>query len=207
MKWKLILIALAVLVVSGITGAVYLESKRSGVDSAADAAEKKFIQEMIPHHEGAIQMAKQADEQATTPEVKELAANIALAQQKEIDEMKGWYKQWWGTDVPKAPSDPHAGHGGEPEEAASTFDEGFINMMIPHHEAAIKMAEEVLPKARHQEIRDLANSIIRSQGAEIEQMKVILEKIKGRPTASGFTEVIYMDRGYAPSKKRAIQAT
>ena len=192
---RLLLIGIAVIMVSGIAAAVYFENKRA----ASDAAEKKFIQEMIPHHEGAIVMAEQADEQASSPEIKALALSIISAQQKEINDMKSWYRQWWGSDVPRVPGDPHAGHSSESPESASTFDEGFIAMMIPHHEGAIRMAEEVLPKARHAEIKELAQSIVQSQKAEIEQMKVLLQKIKGTPDASRSqgTEVInYTDKGF-----------
>lgn len=195
---QLTLLSIGVLLVCGLTAALYLENKRASLNNSADTAEKKFIQQMIPHHEGAIQMAKQAEQQATTPEIKQLAVSIILAQQKEIDEMREWYKQWWRTEVPKVAADPHAGHSAEPAEGADTFDEGFISMMIPHHDSAIEMAREVLPKARHKQIKDLANSIIKSQGAEIEQMRVIIEKIKGTSQVLGPVEVItYSDQGFS----------
>ena len=50
------------------------------------------------------------------------------------------------------------------------FDLMFIDMMIPHHEGAIAMAEVALEKGEHQEIKDLAKAIIESQQAEIDQM-------------------------------------
>lgn len=51
------------------------------------------------------------------------------------------------------------------------FDQAFINAMIVHHEGAVKMAEQARHKAEHQELRGLAENIISSQTAEIEQMK------------------------------------
>lgn len=51
------------------------------------------------------------------------------------------------------------------------FDLMFIDMMIPHHEGAIAMAEVALTEGEHQEILDLAEAIIESQQAEIDQMK------------------------------------
>ena len=51
------------------------------------------------------------------------------------------------------------------------FDQAFINVMIVHHEGAIKMAEQAKHKADHQEIKDLAENIVNTQTSEIEQMK------------------------------------
>ncbi len=50
------------------------------------------------------------------------------------------------------------------------FDRAFIQMMIPHHQGAIDMAEDALENAQHEEIKQLARDIIDSQQAEIEQM-------------------------------------
>lgn len=51
------------------------------------------------------------------------------------------------------------------------FDLMFIDMMIPHHEDAVAMAKIALVRAEHEEIRTLAENVIASQTAEIEQMK------------------------------------
>jgi uncharacterized protein (DUF305 family) len=51
------------------------------------------------------------------------------------------------------------------------FDLMFLDMMIPHHESAVVMAQIALERAEHQEIRALAESIIAAQTAEIAQMQ------------------------------------
>ena len=66
-------------------------------------------------------------------------------------------------------------HPGTPMAGATMpaeFDLMFIDMMIVHHEGAIAMAEVALTEGEHQEIRDLATTIIESQQAEIDQMKM-----------------------------------
>jgi uncharacterized protein (DUF305 family) len=63
-------------------------------------SDQHFIVMMIPHHEGAIAMADLALKQAQHPEIKKLAENIKITQTKEIQQMRGWYKQWYGTEVP-----------------------------------------------------------------------------------------------------------
>ncbi len=53
-----------------------------------------FIDLMIPHHEGAIAMAKEALAQAKHPELKKLAEDIITSQQKEIEQLKQWREGW-----------------------------------------------------------------------------------------------------------------
>src|SRR5581483_304517 len=63
--------------------------------------DQHFIEQMIPHHDGAIAMAKLATEKATRPAVKTLANNIITSQSDEIQLMKGWYRDWFGKEVPE----------------------------------------------------------------------------------------------------------
>jgi uncharacterized protein (DUF305 family) len=51
------------------------------------------------------------------------------------------------------------------------FDRRFIDMMVPHHEAAIAMAEIARTRATHDELRALADEIIDAQAAEVEQLR------------------------------------
>lgn len=56
----------------------------------ADPFDPAFLEAMIAHHESAIQAAELAREQATRPEIRELAEAIITAQQGEIDRMRAW---------------------------------------------------------------------------------------------------------------------
>ena len=51
------------------------------------------------------------------------------------------------------------------------FDLMFIDMMIPHHASAVAMAQVAQTRAEHPELRMLAEAIIASQSAEIDQMQ------------------------------------
>lgn len=57
--------------------------------------DKEFISEMIVHHQGAIDMANLALNNAERQEIKDLAKNIISAQNLEIDQMKQWQKNWY----------------------------------------------------------------------------------------------------------------
>jgi uncharacterized protein (DUF305 family) len=56
----------------------------------------RFIEAMIPHHQGAIAMAKDAQQKAERPEIKELAGAIITAQEAEIAQLEQWKKDWFG---------------------------------------------------------------------------------------------------------------
>lgn len=59
-----------------------------------DAFDKAFIEGMIPHHQGAIDMARAALQSAKHDEIKRMARDIISAQQSEIDMMKQWQRDW-----------------------------------------------------------------------------------------------------------------
>jgi uncharacterized protein (DUF305 family) len=63
-------------------------------------AEQHFIQMMIRHHQGAMDMANLALSKAKHPEIKKLAEAIKADQNREIGQMQAWYKQWYGIEVP-----------------------------------------------------------------------------------------------------------
>ena len=148
--------------------------------------ELRFIDAMTPHHQGAVEMAKEALQKSKRPEIKQLADNIIKAQNKEIEQMKQWRKGWY----PKAGDKPMAYHAQmghmmemSPEQmkammmsmdlgaADDKFDLRFINAMIPHHEGALVMAQDALSKAKRSEIKQLSQDILTSQQKEIDQMK------------------------------------
>lgn len=64
--------------------------------AADDQFDLRFINAMIPHHQGAIDMAQQALEKSKRPEIKQLAQDIINSQQQEIDQMKQWRQEWYG---------------------------------------------------------------------------------------------------------------
>lgn len=148
----------------------------------------RFIDAMIPHHQGAVEMATEALSKSQHPEIKKLAQDIISAQNREINELKQWRQAWY----PSSGSTPMAWNaqagqmaGMSKEQmqgmmmtmkeglgaADAQFDLRFINAMIPHHEGAITMAQDAASKSQRPEIKKLAQDIITSQQKEIDQMK------------------------------------
>jgi uncharacterized protein (DUF305 family) len=143
----------------------------SGTQSANAPFDATFIDSMIPHHEGAIEMANQALKTSKRPELITMARGIVESQQAEIARLRAWREQWYPGLAPTGGMNMPMGAmemGADPNVA---FDVRFIDAMIPHHEGAITMAEAALTKAQHTEIRQMAQEIIAAQKAEIAQMK------------------------------------
>ena len=63
-------------------------------NKTGDDFDKAFISGMIAHHQGAIDMANLAKQNAKHDEIKNLADEIVTAQTTEINEMKSWQSQW-----------------------------------------------------------------------------------------------------------------
>ena len=63
-----------------------------GMKATGDA-DKDFVMMMIPHHQGAIDMAKVEVQYGKDPMLREMAQQIITSQQKEIDEMKAWQQK------------------------------------------------------------------------------------------------------------------
>lgn len=155
-------------------------SERIGVSSSID---QHFIEQMIPHHEGAIAMANLALVKTTKPEVRTLAQAILKAQTTENQEMRAWYQDWFGRSVPEQGSVVSGGmmsqggmHMGSSQDInvlnnATDFDKEFIKQMIPHHQMAIMMARMLEAGTNRPEMQQLAKNIIKSQSEEIQQMQ------------------------------------
>lgn len=188
MEKKTLAILAVVLIVVGIAGLVLISSYSpytyggigpggmmgSGMMGNMD---RHFIEQMIPHHDDAILMAEIALKQAEHAEIKTLAENIRRTQSEENAKMRGWYKSWYGTDVPE--DSLSVGMGGMMGDAtdiktlenAKPFDKEFIEQMIPHHQMAIMMATMLLQGTDREEMKTLAQAIIDAQSREIDQMR------------------------------------
>lgn len=71
-------------------------------DKSGDAFDEEFVSQMIVHHQGAVEMARLAENQAKHDEIKQLSKDIIAAQEGEIKLMQDWQRQW---DYKTSPQD------------------------------------------------------------------------------------------------------
>ncbi len=137
----------------------------------SDAA---FVDAMVPHHEGAVEMAEVGLDNAEHKEIRQLSQNIIDSQRAEIEKF-GRIRE--GLDGPSMKMSEEnmsmMGMMDDPQQLASEdpFDKAFIDNMIPHHRSAIAMAEVAVKESENPEIREIANDIVSAQEREIGQMK------------------------------------
>ncbi len=74
----------------------------------AEPFDRAFVDEMVPHHTGAVKMAEVVLENTEDGEMRELAENIISTQEREIKEMNDFRTEEYGAPVPEK-----SGSGGE----------------------------------------------------------------------------------------------
>lgn len=150
-------------------------------------ADVLFAQGMIAHHEQAIEMSEFAIDPAAgaSAEVKDLATRISETQDGEIELMTTWLTAA-GESITMDMSDGHDMSSMEGMMSAdemdalasatgADFDRMWLEMMIAHHEGALSQAEDVIADGSNPDVIALAQQIITTQQAEIDEMRALLD--------------------------------
>ncbi len=140
-----------------------------------------YINRIIPHHEGAVEMAEMIVDRAPHPEVQQAAERIIADQQREIDELTTFLREEYGAELQRDERQMMS------EDMMSMIEEAspehaeqiFLLMMREHHQSAVIMGELVLQKAKSQTLLDQARGMIESQRAEQEEFARYLHEFYG----------------------------
>ena len=149
----------------------------------------QFMTDMIPHHNQAIQMAELVTDRTNRPELNDVAGRINASQEDEIAFMQQWLRER-GEPIPEptAHDAMHTSHKmagmASPEQMAdlaaaegTDFDRLFLQLMITHHEGAVKMVVELLelPGSAYDPVLfQFTDDVTNDQTTEIERMNAIL---------------------------------
>lgn len=144
-----------------------------------DDADVTFVQQMLPHHEQAVQMSDMALARPVDPQVRMLASEIRDAQSPEIAQMTGFLAQW---GVPRDAGMPMgmpgmADMGALSAASGPAFDRLWVQDMIAHHRGAITMADQELATGTSDDALALATSIRTTQQREIDTMTALLGRL------------------------------
>ncbi|HET7478694.1 MAG TPA: DUF305 domain-containing protein [Rubrobacteraceae bacterium] len=186
------LVALIAVLLAATMLVMYIAGRPPG-DGSPEAG---FARDMSVHHGQAVEMAGIVQLRTKDPKIRSLATDIVLTQQSQIGTMQGWLDVWGlsptGTEQQMAwmghPMSGRMPGMASPKEInrLSTLppektDVLFLQLMIPHHKAAIPMAQAVLDRTNQPEVQRLADSIIASQKSEIEAMQAMLKDKNASP--------------------------
>jgi uncharacterized protein (DUF305 family) len=181
-------LALVVVALAGTVALAGCGSTNGSENSAGNGTDLAFVDAMVPHHEMAIDMAKIAKERGEHPEIKQLADDIVSSQQGEVARMNLIRDDL--SDLKKTPLGLPAHLAGMDMKSttlrtAKPFDREFIDMMIPHHQGAIRMARVEETKGKSPALKMIAADMIEAQSKEIREMNDWRTTWYGKPSPAG----------------------
>ncbi|GAB5904376.1 putative lipoprotein [Mycolicibacterium phlei] len=160
-----------------------LDTNPATAPSDHNDADVTFAQQMIMHHQQAVEMSKLTEGRTANPAVLELANNIQTAQQPEIDTFTEWLTSWGQPLMPEG-HDP-AGHMPGMVDTpvldrmktlnGEVFDQLWLQSMIAHHQGAVAMSNAELSGGQYPSAKQLAQKIIDNQQPEIDTMQGLLK--------------------------------
>ncbi len=167
-------------------------------DTSADAG---FSRDMTVHHNQAVDLSFIVRDKTDSTAIRQFAFDIINTQSVQMGMMSGWLHQWGLPQTSSRPAMEWAVHNTEHAEEHPNSSTGkmpgmasredidrlqqlsdndaevlYLELMIKHHEGGITMAESALSLAKDESVRQLAQSIVDSQQAEIDVMQNMLKE-------------------------------
>lgn len=174
-KRGLTLLALAALVLGVLVAACGEDDNDSGATAPGNGVDRAFASDMIPHHRSAVEMAEVAKQRSSREEIQRLADAIITTQNAEIEQLTAVDQTLQDAGISAGDLGVAEHEMGMDDDAsmlehAKPFDREFIDMMIAHHQGAIRMARAEQARGRNGELHDLATAIVDAQAKEIDDM-------------------------------------
>ncbi len=186
-------------------------------DTSYSLDDVRFMQDMIPHHQQAVEMAALVAERTNNRSIVDISGRIDASQADEIAFMQDWLAargeaaptahqhhathmshEMMGMATPKQMSQLAASQG-------AAFDELFLTLMVTHHDGAVTMVTDLLEQpgsAYDPVLFEFVNDIVNDQTAEIERMNDLLAGLSNDPR--GGLNAGFRDAGEAISNLRMI---
>jgi uncharacterized protein (DUF305 family) len=172
-----LLLASAALVAGACTDGGNSDDQREPPSTPED--DVAYIDELVPHHAGALDMANEVLARGADPDVRAMATMMRAAQQQEIDLMLSKRESITGRQTMPTMDDPHmhADMAELSELSGVALDRAFLRHMIPHHAGAVVTSHRALPNLTDAELRELAQMTIEMQTREAAEMLTKLEAL------------------------------
>ncbi|MEM6557521.1 MAG: DUF305 domain-containing protein, partial [Pseudomonadota bacterium] len=186
-------------------------------DTSYSLDDVRFMQDMIPHHQQAVEMAALVAERTNNQSIIDISGRIDASQADEIAFMQDWLASH-GENAPTA-HQHHATHMSHEMMGMATpgqmrrladaqgagFDELFLTLMVTHHDGAVTMVRDLLEQpgsAYDPVLFEFVNDIVNDQTAEIERMNDLLAGLSTDPR--GGLKAGFADAGEAISNLKMI---
>jgi uncharacterized protein (DUF305 family) len=143
------------------------------------SSEFDYLSQMIPHHQEAVDTARQVLTRSDRPEMKQFAQSIIDVQTAEIEQMQDWLKVWYpGRSTTRTYSPMMRDLS---QLSGSALDQAFLEDMMGHHMGAVMMSRMLLNHnlVEHDAVVPFAQQIATSQQQEIAQMRTWLQRWYG----------------------------
>ncbi|WP_421993210.1 DUF305 domain-containing protein [Qipengyuania sp.] len=189
-------------------------------DTRFSPADVTFMQDMIVHHQQAVDMAALVEGRSNNPDLSAIAGRIDASQADEIRFMRDWLtERGQPTAMQHHAGMDHAAHHAKmgmatPAQMAelatlegTDFDCLFLQLMVRHHEGAIDMVEELhdQPGTAYDPVMfEFTNDVVKEQEAEIERMNRVFAGLSSDPRAT--LAAGFRDAGEAISNLRLVSA-
>ncbi len=197
--------AVLVLLLIGAAGGFLVGNTTSATAPAADSVDVEFAQDMIAHHNQAVEMAAWERDHTTDSALYQLAFDIESTQTAQVGRMQGWLELWGAAGQPVGrqymtwmAGDPSmsgmsGGVATMPGMASATdlknlraatgkqLDVLFLQLMLRHHEGGSSMLSYAAQHASQPQVRNFAEQVLSSQTTEADYMKQLLTARGGTP--------------------------
>ena len=183
-------------------GSTATPTAREATEPGHNGADVAFAAEMAPHHEQGLHLVAMAAGRDVTAAFVELTGRIAAEQSADIDQLDAWLDGWDATASPGPDHLPDDGLMAQRSTTgtmrglmrtrmgpwalsaddvdrlgasqARDFEDRWLRTMITHHQGAISMARQEIAQGAYPPAIALAEEIVTTQQAEVEQMEALL---------------------------------
>lgn len=147
----------------------------------AGNADVDFVRQMIPHHQGALDMARIQQRYGKDERLKKFNDWVIQAQTQEIAMMQNWLRRRDNGASPHAAEDYYGAAMKKMHHAMMTgytgnADVDYARGMIAHHQGAVDMAEIWLKNGSDPDLKQLAHDVYSTQTQEIAWLQRWLEE-------------------------------
>lgn len=145
-----------------------------------EGAEARFLYGMHGHHEVGLRLSRLAADRAQADPLPVLGRLMEAQHREEIELIRDWWRGWFGGEVPPLAAQDRASMSGMPTGgelsvleglSGPAFDRRFVELMVPHHEGAVRMSDRAFEEARDPRVRLFADEIRHTQRGQIEEMR------------------------------------